>query len=437
MTKHLFSVLVLITGCTAAVETTSGDDVAGDDEGGGGGEGGGVANGFFKTTTMHDERFDTIDFATGEPVHTHAGPTIVLGGATCPDVFKHSYLMETPKFGREASANPIRFALSAKEYRVRRGEDVIADWSPVTDAALTISRAMLGDREGMYFVDARTGDKEQTACWSHHPLAAPVEVQPAQPDPTGLAGMKLTTNSPISRLLDPAADTRVFTQRFVHHTAEPVTITLDVTAPAATYARTAVEDYVVSSTGNAGVLCARDSDDYQNSDPICTLPNEMPVAQKSIRNGTLANATWSMQILDEATGAPAASCTIANLHATCQLAPRETTGAAQHYRIELAMRNAAELAPALTGPYAEHVIGAQDFTGKRLEVARRCAQFVQTTKFGVTIVSCSTFVEYTHIQALDTAQIMFGAMPITINGTSYNAAAYLWDAGDDDLPGPY
>jgi hypothetical protein len=428
--KHLISALVLITGCTAATE--------GGDDGGGGDDGSGEEpSKFFKATTIHDERFDEIDFASGEPVHTHAGPEVALGSDKCTDVFKHSYLMETPKFGREVTENPIRFALSAKEYRLRRGDEVIADWAPVTGGAVTITRSVLGDREGTYVIEARSGDVTSEACWTHHPLAAPVEIQAAQPDASGLAGMSLLTNSPISKLLDPTIATRVYAQRFVHHTAEPVTLTLDVTIPAAAFARNAIDGFVVSDTGNLGLLCERDSDGYQSGDPICTLPNEVPVTLKSVRSGTLESVTWTMNILDEATGLAAANCDVSGFHATCQLAPRATTEASQAYRIVLSMKNPIELAPAATGPFAEHTIAGLTFTGKRLEVERRCLQFGTSTHVGVTIVTCAKYVDYTRIQALDTAKIMFPAVPITINGKSYDIPAYTWDAGDDDLPGEY
>src|SRR5688500_7834244 len=60
-------------------------------------------------TTFYDERGDHIAFSTGEPVHTHAGEAVTLGGADCPAVYKYSYLLGpvTPPYGKEATSNPI------------------------------------------------------------------------------------------------------------------------------------------------------------------------------------------------------------------------------------------------------------------------------------------------------------------------------------------
>src|SRR5439155_8940942 len=37
---------------------------------------------------IYDERHDTIDFASGEAVHSHGGSAIDLGTSGCPDVYK-------------------------------------------------------------------------------------------------------------------------------------------------------------------------------------------------------------------------------------------------------------------------------------------------------------------------------------------------------------
>jgi hypothetical protein len=108
--------------------------------------------------------------------------------------------------------------------------------------------------------------------------------------------------------------------------------------------------------------------------------------------------------------------------------------------------NVSNLAPSSTGPYAEHTIAGKTFTGRVLETVQRCLEFKSVTKFEVTVTSCATYVEYKRIHALDKARINFDAVPFTLRTAppslpatqlaSQGVPAYLWDAGDADLPGP-
>src|SRR5438128_1107879 len=49
---------------------------------------------------VFDERADVIGFSSGEPLHLHSGPTILLGAAGCPDLARYAYLLDrAPAFG--------------------------------------------------------------------------------------------------------------------------------------------------------------------------------------------------------------------------------------------------------------------------------------------------------------------------------------------------
>jgi hypothetical protein len=451
--KKLGSMLVLVSACSASVDDGNG----GDDGGGGdagmvdeGGPGAGNDTVRFRLTAFRDERGDQIDFSTGEPVHTHAGSALALGGTDCPDVYKYAYLADTtaPKFGKETSPNPLAWKIEAKaaaEYRVRRGdESIVVDWRAVESSAIELHRDTVSS--GKYLLDVRVGQAVATTCMIFHPLAAPIEQQPAEADASGLAGMTFAAGAPISQVLGPTS-VRAFSQRFVHHTAEQVTLAIDVPQPTGTFVARAVNDFVVSRTGASGVLCSRDSDGFESGDPLCT--DTSPVADPADQgaSGVLASGTWTLQIVDEATGSAATECTISGLRATCQLPARAPTGAAKAYRIALSVQNIVQLAPSTTGPYAEHTLAGRTFTGRILETVQRCTQFKTTTKFGVTITTCETFADYTHFHALDQARIAFDAVPfqlaaspnpslpptpLAVNGV----APYVWDTGDADLPGP-
>ena len=80
------------------------------------------------SASVKDERGDAISFASGKPIHTHAGPVVDLGGIGCPDVYLYPYLLEAaaPPWGGETSANPLAWRLAitggTAQYRVR-GDD--------------------------------------------------------------------------------------------------------------------------------------------------------------------------------------------------------------------------------------------------------------------------------------------------------------------------
>lgn len=483
--KKLITTLFLVSACTASTDDAPG---GGDDDGGGADDGGGDDGGGtndpgdmtesatvrFLFTTVRDERGDTIDFASGEPRHAHVGPAVTIGGTNCADVYKYAYLMSrsAPAFGGETTANPLRWQVELKNtqsldvaasvYRVRTaGNEPLSAWRPLpalSDSIATIDLVRedipaLGERSGELFVDIRTVDNKgvetiTSACWIHHPLAAPLEVQPARMAIAGLAEMDFAKSSPISKVFSPGV--RVFSQRFVHHTAEPVSLAVDVATPVATYMKRAVDDYVTTPGGTTNFLCASDFDGFESDDPMCNeiAPVDPP---DSMTSGALANVTWSLQVIEEATAMTV--CTVSSLSATCELPARAPTSAATAYRIEVWMSDTGDLAPSAAGPFAEHTLAGATFTGKLLGTTPRCTMKVDKVfSNGTTATFCRTFVNDTHFHALDQARITFeplaftlAASPTTaeppsplpyVSSVTATVPATTWDAGDDDLPGP-
>lgn len=431
--KH-FHTLFLLSACTASVDSEMPPDDVTES-----------ATVRFHLTTVRDERGDTVDFASGEPVHAHDGPEVTLGGTACPDVYKYSYLMAANvPFGRETSPNPLHWKIELKtdvasaEVRVRGGE-----WRALDADTIELSRDDV-PTEGEYFFDVRTIDKAggetiTSACFRFHPLVAPVEVQPARAE--ALAAMTLVGNAPVSRLLS-TTGVRVFSQRIVHHTAEPVTLQLAIAKPSATYAMRVVDDYVISGTFQGGDTCT-DAAGNDTGSPMCeTTPPSDPADRSA--SGALASGTWQLQIVDEATGAPARDCTTDNLTARCTLPARAPTGAALSLTAVLVLSDVTELAP--SNPAHEIPMSGLVFTGKTFDVVQRCTELREVTKLGSTIVYCAKYAEHTRIHALDHARIAFAPVTFALTANAQaiahvpaahaTVAGFTWDAGDDDLPGP-
>ena len=471
--KQLITTLFLVSACSAAVDDElPADGGAADD--GGPGEMTESATVRFLFTTVRDERGDAIDFSSGEPVHVHAGPEVTLGGSACPDLYKYSYLTSrsAPPFGGETAPNPLRWQVELKNtesldvaasaYRVRTaGGEPLSEWRPLplVDAIATIDLVRedipaLGEREGELFIDIRTVDTAgveaiTSACWVHHPLAAPLEVQQARFAIAGLIEMGFAQQSPMSRLFAPGV--RVFSQRIVQHTAEPVTAEIDAATPVATFAVRAVDDYVEVPGGATNFLCASDFDGFESDDPMC---NEIPPAVNppdKMTSGALVNAKWTLQVIDEATALPV--CTVSGLRATCPLPARAAGDAAISYRVELWMRDGGELAPSPTGPFAEHTLAGATFTGKLISDTPRCTlKADRVFSNGTTATFCKSFVRDVRFHALDQARIMFAPQPFAlavspastlpptapphVTTATLTVPATTWDAGDDDLPGP-
>jgi hypothetical protein len=232
------------------------------------------------TTSVRDERADTVGFVGVTPTHSHDGPAVSLGGAGCPDVYKYGYLLDeqAPPYGGEiGSRNPLRWSLqlidegvgvdpATTQYRVRvagTGGAVLRDWTPISggDIGSGVRRfdlslyrngangiAALGTTEGALEIDLRGKDLfgheiAGTRCWTHHPLGAPVHVSdaytpgtsghPAHPLSLNAHGLESTRLQDLSSLLlnDDSTGASTMDSIISNGTAEVVYLRVALTAP--------------------------------------------------------------------------------------------------------------------------------------------------------------------------------------------------------------
>jgi hypothetical protein len=420
--------------------------------------------------SVHDERGDQIDFSTGEAVHTHAGASIDLAGTGCPAVYKYAYLMDqtAPTYGREVAPNPLAWQIKVSDatpldsmdsaYRVRDASGrVLYDWtsvSPDGTGVYTVSLfrnliPQLGTETGQMHLDVRFRDSfgnESTtsACWENHPMAPPVEVQPAQP--ATLFGWTLAADSPISQLMIYTPGVEVYTQRIVQHAGEPVTVQIDAAEAAVSYTRVASDHWAITGTGTMTFTCTVDS-----------CGPATPTDPADVTNsGTLASgqAFWSARLVDEATGNVVATGGAANFTATL---PARADGTAPHaYRLEVNLGVLGVITPpkktVLEGvSIGEYNVNGEIYTGwdpqpgPSVCYMKRC--HVSSTT-GQTICGCSSINTYTEVRAVKSLTLSFGAFDEQLaTGISENAlvpadyaaanlaiAAKTWNAGTDVLP---
>jgi len=429
-------------------------------------------------TQIHDERADVVTFAGGEPHHVHAGPTVSLGGAGCPDVFKYAYLLSAaaPVFGTENAPDPLTFRFRSNltatgDFRVRTTAGVILDWTP----AATIGGAFVADlrRDGAqripelasvsgdYFIDLRVHDAtraaETTACFRHHPLAAPVELGglTAATSPGSLSTLSLPADSPISQLFGGPA-IRVFEGTIVEGTAEATIVKIQIPIPQATFDMLAVDDLDTTSSPASiacGTVCSNlvfNCVPTPPTDPRCTAlapldPTDTPAT------GTLTKGSWTAAVLDDS-GQPAGDCTVTGLTVTCSLDGRFPNTPARTLHVAVSAAGLDDLRPA-AGTISETGFDGVVYTGlPATPVSTRCTTFVLGTasSTGARPKTCTAIDNAFRIVGLDRLRVDFAPVTATVSsaipGTPLQSVPYLpggvpgagfaWDAGNDDLPGP-
>ncbi len=217
------------------------------------------------STAVFDERNDTVSLTGTSPHHGHDenGPS-VLGGQDCPNVYKHAYLMESSPEGSETPSNPLRWQYQGSDidgvgvdpnsfaFRVRRQGAGYSGWVPLPATSLVNGSythsfdllrshlATLGTDKGVFEVQMRAVDllgqeTVVTRCWTHHPLAAPLQVLSAEAVTSGsdsLAELRLdVTNSPVSSLVNGNAGRKLMKFVVVNKTTELVVLAVDPLQP--------------------------------------------------------------------------------------------------------------------------------------------------------------------------------------------------------------
>jgi hypothetical protein len=471
--KNLVVVGLLAAGCAA--DPTGG--------GGGGGAGGGSGSGSDPDDPgqhppgalyghVLDERGDTIDFASGEPVHTHAGPSVDLSTG-CPTLYTYAYLTgaQTPTYGKEATPNPLAWHVkpapatlddSATAYRVRSDDGrVLLDWTamkPGDDGVYTITLhrdgasgfAALGTDIGTMYVDARFrpaggADKITSACWVNHPLAAPIATSP--PVKGELFGMSLPASSPLAPLVATIAGHEsgiaIATMPLVQQTAEPIALSIALPKPSGHGSQKTANAYVDLGVTTAMVGCTD-----EGLDACATLPS---TATAYLTSQGVLDGTWTLRVVDDATGTSTCAATFDQLPLHCTLPARGPATAPHGYHLVLGLTKAGTITPIHdpASPIADYTAGAVSYTGVASQPRTNCDQPRSRTINGQTAYWCAATHHYAYITALDQAQLALDAINFDMTssvGTQGTAdpLAYLtigsltlpattWDAGNKGL----
>lgn len=418
------TLLVLVAGCGSVMSANP----AGDDDD----HPPGTLSG-----SVLDERGDTIDFSTGEPVHTHAGPAIDIASG-CPAVWKYTYLAgeQAPVFGKETTPNPLAWHIDGDDvaYRVRRDDGVVLlDWTAASGGDIVLHRdgahavAELGETLTMY-LDARVGGPDgaiQSACWHNEPLAAPIAM--SAPIDGELFAMSLPADSPISTVITSSASVAVFP--FVQPTAEPVRMSLAVAEPSGTMMKLVKSAYVRIG---AATLEPGPCDDTG-----CDQPSIEPTGIMS--DGVLAG-TWSLTIEDAVSGD--AICDDHGLAVACVIPARLENEPAHPYRAVVRLGNESSLS--VGAGTSEFTAATVSYTGLAPVQFYRCDEIRPAA--GHTY--CHAASTYAHVVALDRASVQFspidmqmrtaagmaaGIVPSYLAPGALTFGARAWDAGDEGL----
>ena len=419
---------------------------------------------------IKDERGDTIDFSSGEPVHTHAGAAVDLSTG-CPAIFKYAYLTskQAPPFGSEVTLNPIAFHVqtdaastdaTASEYRVRTDDGhTLLDWTPMAPDAdsvytMTLHRddsapmQALGTSVQKMYIDARfrdTGGTETTVtgCWENHPLAAPLQV--GQVTTGALFGMTFAASSPISAVLESSLAGNyggvIATMPVVQTTAEATPITLALPKPTGTETVAALTVDIPTSVAVTTLLCGP-----VTFDPGC---NHYTATRTPLSSSGPLAGIWDLRVVDDQSGAVICSNNGVDdgtaISESCAI-PARTDGPPRAYHVVLSL-SSSNLAPIAQTFYGEYTVGAEHFTGTAPTEDSGCSQFRShtNTTTGVTTTNCTQTTNASLTTALQTAHIDFGA--ITLGMTSNVGepsmpavapaalvlGAQSWDAGNAGL----
>lgn len=416
-------------------------------------------------TQWKDERNDAIDFSTGEPVHTHQGAGVTItGGGACPAAYRYAYLMDrAPAFGRQVTQNAMQIEIavptialdeSASAYRLTAAGSVLIPWTPIgaVPASGRVHIALhrddapkLGTYEGALHLDIRVRDTagaEQlvTACWAHHPLAAPVFVEPPQ---AALGASSLTArqlSTPSSHAIDVIVPTSsalpaVYSARITQQTAEVVTVSFAPAAPSGTFSSTLAHVHLATGTQPIPGNC----EDF----PETCDRSPLPAPTTTAASGALTTGAWSWTIVDEVSGEKLPCAAFG-----CEL-PGRAPGAAPHpYRVTIAGSEFANLwpQPGTLSALRELTIAAGTVAGVWMtsNTVARCTRL--RTINGIS--ACATLTQYTELVALDRATLAIPATMVQVlTGNTSIAGApvpYLahgvvtappvnWNGGDGPL----
>lgn len=404
---------------------------------------------------IKDERNDQIAFVNGSPVHTHTGAaTQIQGNGDCPAIYKYAYLTDrTPKFGREATANPLAFLIQgndtvdpgASSFQVRTEDNrVLVAWKDMTPDAdniytLTLNRddgAELGTYVGKLYVDARFHDSSgaetiKTQCFENHPLQAPLQV--AAPERATLFGLSLTNHSAISPLLNGGAGIDVEDVAIVQNTGETLDISFDFTAAVGSSSIGTFDEYVVTTVTPYTIVSA----------PVCsgTLPCDIAYVPPATQTSTLTQPQGGAlveRLVDDTTHETICTGT-SNLR--CTIPARGLNDSPHGYHLIIADSSEKSLWPA-TGPFGDYQVTNTFFaTGVEYAPAMQCTKPSARTVNNIEYDICREVTTYVRVIGLASASTNFGAMSFaaksnvgepaipTLSAGALTFPAVTWDGG--------
>jgi hypothetical protein len=458
---------------TGGSDTGSGmEDGSGSGSGMGSGTGSGSDSGSGSGSTIppnvmlgsiYDERNDVIDFASGQPVHTHTGAQTDLSTG-CPAVYKYAYLMDqhAPQFGHENVANPLAWKIrsdsvnldaSATAYRVRDvNSNVLLDWTPMSADPqgvyhVTLYRsalAQLGTTVAKYSIDVRFRsngvDTIKSACWEQHPIAAPLDFGAAEQD--SLFTMSFASHSAISTMINLSNGSGVPVVRvpIVQQTSE--TTTLDVLlpdAPLGTGTKELVHEYVPSLQQSVSIDCG-------NTPCTGVTPPARMVLSAPI------SGQWLLFLMDDATqDFVPGFVALGNNNVRGTIPGRAANEPPHSYHAVLYLAGESSIAPPTpqltTSSFADGMVNNAWMTyGVQSDSPVGCS--LQKHNIPTNTYTCSQMTTYTHVVALNQAKIAFDALhfafstragdPTTEMNPPYVPStathfAGAWDAGNDGL----
>ncbi|MEO8701132.1 MAG: hypothetical protein ABI867_13870 [Kofleriaceae bacterium] len=407
-------------------------------------------------TIVKNEQNDVVTFGANGTIVSHAhvdtGQT-TLGDASCPDVFKHAYLMDP------GDSNPIHWELRASDDGVgidpasamvrvglRDGSN-FGPWRPLTgtvidgsiDYSIDVTRsgstgdAFVATTEAPMVVQLAVKDRldrevSLERCWTNHPLAVPLVVgasaQSVGPLALATNGLEAAAfHNVVAEMINPASKgLSTMDYDVLNGTDETAFVTFTLTRPELRsrrdYVKQSAAKQVVNLSGLNRVNC-NDPD----SDSRCDAPFH-PARVTNIGSTLLESSDhFVVRVLrvqpDGSLGAEVA-CN------PCNDAAAKWTFALDkgHYRVMSGMRDMRSLFPSGApgdfddGPFSDFSLGTTagsfGLSGKTLSSHSGCTHFttVPIGNTGNSNTFCDQRTDFTQYRALSRYEIAF-VTPLT------------------------
>ena len=328
----------------------------------------------------------------------------------------------------------------------------------------------LNAQAGQYKIELRASDLDgnsgaASACWEHHPLAAPVRFTAFVPssDVDALRSFTLAKNSPVSSIMNVGTGAKVFSGSITHTTAEPVTIKVELPKPSVSFTKTVVHDllsYGWPENKLCRVTCTAglpNCNPFQSSAAVCSQA-PAPVDPPDPTSTGTSSGQWSATVFE---GTRVASqCSVTGQTVTCGLPGRISGAPPSIFTVVVSASQLEELKPG-AGVVGEHDASGVNYTGFPLNAAEnqvRCAEMKPTMpRTGEVHYTCMSTTNWSALHAIDHLRLdisgpsmnvataipakdglpasALAAPPYVPNGTIIGTGL-VWDSGNDDLPGP-